>query len=261
MAHRIDRWMPLDIGDYLGATGKLSTEAHGAYLLILMDYWRNGPPLDDDEELATLARLSLAKWKRHRPAIIRAGKIEIIEGKWRQKRADGEREKALGISKKRKETGKKGADKRWQDDGKPIANAIENEWQTDRPLPIPIPVPLQEVGGGTRARDPAERVLALLPANAVIVNMSRLDTWLRQGFDPDLDILPAISEVVARHPPDWAPYSLDYFDKPIARAHAMRTKPIPEVSNDIPKFLDRRTENNPDSFIAGAMRAASRGRA
>jgi uncharacterized protein YdaU (DUF1376 family) len=43
-----DTWMPFYVGDYLSATGRLTTEQHGAYLLILLDYWKNGPPPNDD---------------------------------------------------------------------------------------------------------------------------------------------------------------------------------------------------------------------
>lgn len=148
MSKKNDTWMPLYIGDYLADTSRLTTEQHGAYLLILMDYWRNGPPLDDDEELATIAKLSPQQWRKHAPKIRALFRSE--DGRLVQKRAEQERERAGLISSKRREAGKQGAAKRWgKDDGKPdgkgIANAMANgiangmaypsseAWQSDRP--------------------------------------------------------------------------------------------------------------------------------
>jgi len=116
---RTDAWMPLNIGAYLGDTGRLTTEQHGAYLLILMDYWRNGPPPDDEESLASIARLPLVDWRRT-SAKLRPF-FTVVDGKWHQKRADEERQKALDINSKRQASGKQGAAKRY---GKPVANAI-----------------------------------------------------------------------------------------------------------------------------------------
>lgn len=94
MSNDVEHFMPLWIADYLADTTRLSTAQHGAYLLLLMSYWREGQPLpDDDEELAIICRAPIKEWKRDlRPKIERFFRIE--DGKWHQKRADEELEKA-----------------------------------------------------------------------------------------------------------------------------------------------------------------------
>ena len=53
---RTDTWMPLYIGDYLADTTHLSMAEHGAYLLLIMTYWRTGPLPDNDKALANMPR-------------------------------------------------------------------------------------------------------------------------------------------------------------------------------------------------------------
>lgn len=52
-------WMPLYVGDYLGDTGHLTTAQHGAYLFLMMHYWRKGELPDDDRQLSKITKLPL----------------------------------------------------------------------------------------------------------------------------------------------------------------------------------------------------------
>lgn len=123
MSKKLDTWMPLYIGDYLADTSRLTTEQHGAYLLLLMDYWRNGPPPDDEEVLAVITRLSAQQWRKHAPALRAFFRVE--DGQWTQKRAESERYKAAGVNGKRAESGKAGAAKRWgKNDSESMANGM-----------------------------------------------------------------------------------------------------------------------------------------
>src|SRR3546814_9906111 len=131
MSKKGDKWMPLDIGDYLGDTGRLTTEGHVAYLLLLMDDWRHGAPPDDDETLAAIARLPVPRWRKLRPVI--APFFTAIDGKWRQKRADEEMAKRTNIIAERSKAGKEGAAKRH---GKTIANATASDQQNDAPTTL-----------------------------------------------------------------------------------------------------------------------------
>lgn len=106
-----DVWMPLFIGDYLADTQRLTTEQHGAYLLLIMDYWRNGPPPNDDAVLAQITRLPMAAWKKHRNLIV--GFFSVTGGTLVHKRID----KEIGETQARKDKAvakaKTAAEKRW----------------------------------------------------------------------------------------------------------------------------------------------------
>lgn len=84
-----DIWMPLYIGDYLGKTMHLSTVEHGAYLLLLMAYWKNGGPIPaEDRKLAAICRIPLSEFSAIRSALEEY--FEEENGLWRNPRADRE---------------------------------------------------------------------------------------------------------------------------------------------------------------------------
>lgn len=134
-----DTWMPFYVGDYLSATGRLTTEQHGAYLLILLDYWKNGPPPNDDAVLAPLARMTPAAWRKAKPALI--GFFEIADGKLIQKRIEAERERAADNVEKRSKAGKASAAARAKHGNKRsthVPTHVEaNGQQNGRPSPSP----------------------------------------------------------------------------------------------------------------------------
>ncbi len=96
-------WMPLYVGDYLGDTGHLTTRQHGAYLLLMMHYWRKGGLPDDDSQLAKITKLPLEVWTEDRGII----QSFFYDG-WRHKRIDAELAKMMKVSAKRAIAGQKG---------------------------------------------------------------------------------------------------------------------------------------------------------
>lgn len=94
---KTDIWMPLYIGDYLADTSRLTTEQHGAYLLLIMDYWRNGRLPDDDAILANISRLSLESWAKHREVL--QGFFEAQDGEWVHARIEQEKDKSGDLKK------------------------------------------------------------------------------------------------------------------------------------------------------------------
>ena len=96
-------WMPLYVGDYLGDTGHLTTAQHGAYLLLMMHYWRKGELPDDDRQLSKITKLSLKTWCEYRPTL-----QDFFHDGWKHKRIDAELERMMRVSLKRAEAGQKG---------------------------------------------------------------------------------------------------------------------------------------------------------
>jgi uncharacterized protein YdaU (DUF1376 family) len=103
-----DHWMPLYIGDYLADTMELNGPEHGAYLLLLMHYWRNGPLVDDDAKLASIAKTDLRLWRKSIGPTVRAFFALNGDGRLHQKRADIERSHVSDVSAKRSEAGRAG---------------------------------------------------------------------------------------------------------------------------------------------------------
>lgn len=112
MVDKPDVFMPLYIGDYLAGTSRLTTEQHGAYMLLIMDYWMNGPPPDDDHALASITKMSLDAWSIARARLEHF--FMISGGIWKHKRI--EQELAAAYEKKRiaKEKAERAAAARWK---------------------------------------------------------------------------------------------------------------------------------------------------
>lgn len=174
-AARPDTWMPIYWGDYMRDTGHLGALGHGAYLMLIKHYWCTGAPLnDDDDELWRIACCdSKEEWLRLRPKIVRLFTRE--EGLLRHKRIDIEIARAVAITTAKAKAGKKGAAKRWQDDGKANGTAIAEPQfcyrQTDtqsqspsQPLESNLPSPPQ---GGTTPNAPRETNRKLTLAEAI----------------------------------------------------------------------------------------------
>lgn len=104
-------WMPLYVSDYLAGTSHLSTEEHGAYLLLLMHAWVNDGGLPDDEErLRRIARLEPKSWRASREVLLAYFHQE--GGCLHHHRVDTELQRARSLVEQRIEAGKASAAKR-----------------------------------------------------------------------------------------------------------------------------------------------------
>ena len=133
--------MPLWTDAYLADTRHLSTQEHGAYLLLLMVAWRrpdcNLP--DDDKLLARFAGLGPRQWKNVKDAVLEFWTLE--DGCWTQKRLLKERSYVANRSKiNAANANKRDYTKSRKTKKTKNANASVETCETDAPIPIPIPI-------------------------------------------------------------------------------------------------------------------------
>jgi len=64
-------YMPLFVADYLADTRHLTPAQHGAYLLLIMNYWQTGKPLpNDDARLAKIVGMNKRDWAHNRVEVL-----------------------------------------------------------------------------------------------------------------------------------------------------------------------------------------------
>lgn len=127
--------LPLFTDAYLADTRHLTTEEHGAYLLLMMEAWRrpdcNLP--DDDRLLARLSGLSVERWAEVRNIIMAFWQRDGRRKTWTQKRLVKERVFVAQKSSSQRDK----AVKRWKETKKDDATALPNGCPDDAPTPTP----------------------------------------------------------------------------------------------------------------------------
>lgn len=99
-------WMPLYVGDYIADTRGLSALEHGAYLLLIMEYWQTGRLPDDEVRLARIACVTDKEWRA-----IRSTLLKFFMPGWKHKRVEEELSRRDVKSDKARES----ASRRWKD--------------------------------------------------------------------------------------------------------------------------------------------------
>jgi uncharacterized protein YdaU (DUF1376 family) len=147
---KTDIWMPFYIADYYRDTMHLSTVQHGAYCLLLLNYWvRQAALPDDNDYLANVTRLSLEQWLGHRPSLCLF--FSVGNGRWVHGRVEKEILKAQKNRQISSEKGKMGANRRWHGQNiaqaltqpmlepiaQPVAQALPRHRLEDAPSPTP----------------------------------------------------------------------------------------------------------------------------
>ena len=248
--------MPLWTDAYLADTRHLSTEEHGAYLLLLMEAWRRPTcALPDDENLlARLAGMDLARWRQCHGIVMAFWNYDSGTKTWTQSRLLRERKFVA----RKSAAQSRNASKRWKqtkkDDAMALPDAMPSECQPDAPTPTPTPTII--VGGGGSAGDPQaptfrERIMVAIgvgpdgitgPSARVIgtaADMQIATRWREElGLTED-EIVAVITETMVTKT-DGLPSSFKYFNLPMQRVSKAKTDPLPEPSASSSKPGSRR---------------------
>lgn len=129
-------YFPFYPADYMADTAHLSTEQHGAYMLLLMTAWARGGRLPNEPaKLARIARVSPRRWHIIADDVLEFWEVEgdeIIS-----KRLEREHKKASSKSQKRSDAGKRGAKAKALKNKEP-APAIAKQTLKHSPEPEPL---------------------------------------------------------------------------------------------------------------------------
>ena len=127
--------MPFWTDAYLTDTILLTTEQHGAYLLLVFQAWRSHDCslADDDDMLALQAKLSATKWRQIKPVVMAFWTLDKRRKRWVQTRLKTEREYATVKKAKARDS----AASCWKEKEKGDANALRSQCYPE-PEPKPI---------------------------------------------------------------------------------------------------------------------------
>ena len=210
-------WMPLHIDAYLSDTDHLTAAEHGAYLLLIMKYWREDGLPADEALIRRYAKMSVEQWAESRDVL-----AALFEDGWRHKRIDAELQKASEIIEKRKAAGKS-----TQFKGKSSASAEQMPRQTPSKSTAPITYNQDTVASATDAASPvdARKVLWTDGLSTLIMIAGKTEPsakgligkWLRDTKD---DCALVLSKIQAAHiqrigePVSWIAAAIKPPDKP-----------------------------------------------
>jgi uncharacterized protein YdaU (DUF1376 family) len=173
-------YMPLYVADYLADTSHLSTLEHGAYLLLIMNYWQRGKALpSNDQQLARICRLTGKQWGKVKTPI--GNLFEFRDGLWFHHRIEAELAKVRDKSTKASNAGKASAQQKANARSTPVEQTF-NHTDTDTDIQVTT-LPVGQTRRGTRLPDdfepdPTCRALAETLLLTIPESQQALDNFL-----------------------------------------------------------------------------------
>lgn len=229
MSKPTDSWMPLYIAAYQVDTTHLTTEQHGAYLLLLMHAWIKGFLPDDDRALASICKMTVQKFRTIAP-VIRAFLMPVGEGRLSQKRLEEERQRASkNIEQKSNAARAKHAKQKEakyneiNEDASAAASDPQGAPQLSRSLAAGVPLPSTSEGDSLPDSDsvPAANAAPQQKRRAILSRLPSARQWWpwrnaeSDPFGPNAVKRPCIQPnkgVCSEWDRDQQTYALDGFD-------------------------------------------------
>lgn len=250
--------MPLYIADYLADTAHLRAAQSGAYLHLIMHYWQRGGLPDDDQQLATIAKMTDEEWRASRPII-----EPLFQPGWRHKRVDEELAEAERKYQRRAAAGKKGGEAK----PKPSPSNAQAMLKHASVVVVKSPPPTETVEceegtGDTRARAREPNVSPLISPEAFALAEQFCEAiragpddarrnemaytaqvWVARGYDRA-----ALLAVAAGIASRWPDKPISYFAKAIERNHRERSQEPKSASDG--GLLGQRREGGSNGHAA-----------
>lgn len=205
--------MPLWTDAYLADTTDLDAIQHGMYFLLMMRAWRSGEARlkDDERTLSNIAKVSLAQWRKHSPAVMAYWTLK--DGYWTQKRIEKEWSERLEFRKSQSERGKKSAQSRKNSQKQSAEKGNENN-ETDptkadaeavavvKRKSLPLKLNQRSVSQSERVTtddEDFERFWKVFPHAQASSQRMALDAW--QNLTDDDCVLALEAAEALSHPP------------------------------------------------------------
>ena len=235
-------YMQLYVSDYLADTAHLTAQQHGAYMLLLMNYWQKGRALENtDERLQHVARLTSEEWAANKSIL---AEFFLVEGDtWTHSRIEEDLAKVREKSVKASANGKRSFNARLtpaqqtlnhKDKDKDIdkETSFDEFWniyprkvgkaEAERAYlkALKVATPEQIIAGAKKYAD---------DKNRIPIYTAHPSTWLNQGRWED----EPIPSREAQTAPTWSPPAFDHEE--IAQQQA-KAVPMPE---EVKRLLKR----------------------
>ena len=239
-------YMQLYVSDYLADTAHLTAQQHGAYMLLLMNYWQKGRALDNtNDRLQYVARLTPEEWEANKEIL---AEFFVLEGDiWWHSRIELDLEKVREKSIKASANGKRSVSNR-SANAEQTLNHKDKDIDKDKKTTFdafwdvyPRKVAKQDAQKSyERALNSATPEEILLGAQKFAADPNRIPTftphpatWLNQGRWSDEPLPPRTPEVAPKgfiSTPTVVPPA---FDREEALERQERAIPMPAEVKDL----------------------------